>query len=85
MTGAGKPEGDEAGGGSLAGALAGFLDHFFATWQKSAWLRDRNTRCAWPEPSGHLDQRHVRRPERNYRMKNRAAVAIEAKEPLEIV
>lgn len=31
MTGRGKPEGDEAGGGSLAGALAGLLDHFFST------------------------------------------------------
>jgi len=31
MTGAGKPEGDEASSGSLAGALAGFLDHFFST------------------------------------------------------
>ena len=31
MTHAGKPEGDEASNGSLAGALAGFLDHFFST------------------------------------------------------
>jgi len=31
MTRAGKPDGDEAISGSLAGALAGFLDHFFST------------------------------------------------------
>lgn len=31
MTRQGKPESDEAGGGSLAGALAGLLDHFFST------------------------------------------------------
>ena len=30
MIGAGKPDGDEASSGSLAGAVAGFLDHFFS-------------------------------------------------------